>query len=81
MFVIKPNDSSPQHSKALSITRAKNVHLNSFTSLSTILTLGVSMKGNQYLENLLLSQNNTPNSKEMEMSFILVMFATTLTHT
>ncbi len=42
VFVVEPDDYSPQRSKALSIARAENVHLNSFTSLSTVLTAGVS---------------------------------------
>jgi hypothetical protein len=88
VFVIKPNDSSPQHSKALSITQAENVHLNSFITLSTILTIGVSTSSwhrpkherKSIFGNHLLSQSNTPGSKEMEMSFILVMFAIASTH-
>jgi hypothetical protein len=39
------------------------------------------MRGSQYLESLLLSQSNTPGSKEMEMSLILFMSATALSHT
>jgi hypothetical protein len=89
VFVVEPDDYSQQCFKVLSIARAKNGDLNSFTSLSTLLTIGVqqlpdinqNMKRNQYLENLLLSQSNTPGSKEMEISFILVMFVTTFTHT
>jgi hypothetical protein len=51
VFVVEPDDYSPQRSKALSIARAENVHLNSFTSLSTVLTAGVltsSRKGTEY---------------------------------
>jgi hypothetical protein len=51
VFVVESDDYSPQRSKALSIARAENVHLNSFTSLSTVLTAGVSTsswKGTEY---------------------------------